>query len=136
VEAPAAYAIDESDRNIVRALWLHGVTVERLQEPARVDVSAFAIDSVSHARRVFQGHYESRAWGRWRIERRTLPTGTLVVPTSQALGALAMYLLEPESDDGLVTWNTLDDELRRGADFPVVRIDAPLAVARRSLPPR
>lgn len=136
VEAPAAYAIDATDRDIVHALWLHGVVVERLQEPTRVDVSVFGIDSVSRARRVFQGHYESRVWGRWRTERRTLPTGALVVPVSQALGALAMYLLEPESDDGLVTWNTIDDELRRGADFPVVRIDAPLAASRRALPPR
>ena len=136
VDAPAAYAIDMGDRDIVRALWLHGVIVERLQEPARIDVSVFGIDSVSRARRVFQGHYESRVWGRWRTERRTLPTGTLVVPVSQALGALAMYLLEPESDDGLVTWNTVDNELRRGADFPVIRIDAPLAVSRRALPPR
>ena len=136
VEAPAAYAIDATDRDIVHALWLHGVVVERLQEPTRVDVSVFGIDSVSRARRAFQGHYESRVWGRWRTERRTLPTGALVVPVSQALGALAMYLLEPESDDGLVTWNTIDDELRRGADFPVVRIDAPLAASRRALPPR
>ena len=27
------------------------------------------------------------------------------MPTAQPLGVLAMYLLEPESDDGLVAWD-------------------------------
>ena len=64
--------------------------------------------AVDRARRLFQGHYESRAWGRWFSARRSLPTGTFIVPVSQSLGALAMYLLEPESDDGLATWNLFD----------------------------
>ncbi|MBD5605806.1 MAG: hypothetical protein IAI48_12080, partial [Candidatus Eremiobacteraeota bacterium] len=33
------------------------------------------------------------------------PTGHLVVPAGQPLGALAAVLLEPESDDGFSAWN-------------------------------
>jgi len=42
-------------------------------------------------------------------------------------------LLEPESEDGLVTWNFFDAELRRGAEFPVTRIPQQLPAPRRAL---
>ena len=35
---------------------------------------------------------------------------------------LAQYLLEPESDDGLATWNFLDSRLSAGAIYPVQKI--------------
>ena len=133
VELPLAYAIDASRTDVLEALLVHGVVVERLRAPTMIDAAAFTVDSVSHARRIFQGHYESRVWGRWGTDRRALPTGTLIVPTAQSLGALAAYLLEPESDDGLVTWNTLDAELRRGAEFPVIRVLERLPAPRRAL---
>ena len=136
VEAPVAYAIDAAQSDMIETLRAHGIVVERLRAPVMVDASVFSVDSVTRARRLFQGHYESRAWGRWSAGRRALPDGTFIVPVSQSLGALAMYLLEPESDDGLVTWNTLDGMLRRGAEFPVVRVVGPLAVPRRMLAPR
>jgi hypothetical protein len=39
-----------------------------------------------------------------------------------ARGALIVYLLEPESDDGLSTWNFFDTRLQKGSRFPVKRI--------------
>ena len=42
------------------------------------------------------------------------------------LAVLALYLLEPESDDGLVTWNLFDPALRVGAGYPVVRVLQPI----------
>jgi hypothetical protein len=33
-----------------------------------------------------------------------------------------VYLLEPESEDGLVTWNFFDTSLRKGEKFPVRRV--------------
>ena len=38
--------------------------------------------------------------------------GTLVVRTAQPLGNLAVYLLEPRSEDGLATWNFFDEGLK------------------------
>jgi hypothetical protein len=58
-------------------------------------------------------------------ERRALSAGAFVVPARQPLAALALVLLDPETDDGLVTWNVWDRALRPGADFPVVRLAAP-----------
>ena len=50
-----------------------------------------------------------------------LPVGSLLVPTSQRLGGLVFYLLEPECDDGLTTWNFLDSGLKVGASHPVLK---------------
>jgi dipeptidyl aminopeptidase/acylaminoacyl peptidase len=50
------------------------------------------------------------------------------VRTAQPLGPLAAYLLEPQSDDGLVTWNFFDAALHEGGDFPVMRLLAPVAL--------
>jgi hypothetical protein len=61
-------------------------------------------------------------------ERRTarFPAGTLWVPTAQRAGTLAVYLLEPHSDDGLARWQYLDDALAVGGWYPVHRaISAP-----------
>ena len=54
--------------------------------------------------------------------------GTSVVPTGQPLGSLVVYLLEPRSDDGLLTWNFFDDVLKPGSDFPVVRSNVTIDV--------
>jgi hypothetical protein len=35
---------------------------------------------------------------------------------------LAVYLLEPESDDGFTTWNLFDQDLKKGGRYPVIRI--------------
>jgi hypothetical protein len=53
---------------------------------------------------------------------RSLAPGAFYVPGDQPLAALAMVLLDPESDDGLVTWNVWDAALRPGSDYPVVRL--------------
>jgi hypothetical protein len=78
------------------------------------------------APRRFQKHNEVRLEGRWANESRTFPAGTLLVRTGQPLAVLAAYLLEPESDDGLTTWNFFDSALRPGEPHPVVRITQPV----------
>jgi hypothetical protein len=39
---------------------------------------------------------------------------------TQKLARLAFYLLEPRSNDGLVTWNVLDEALKTGRS-PILR---------------
>ena len=59
-----------------------------------------------------------------RGERRTgtFEAGTLVVPTAQRAGILAIYLLEPASDDGFTRWEVLDASLKVGELHPVHRV--------------
>jgi hypothetical protein len=59
-----------------------------------------------------------------RAEKRQVrvPAGTLMVPTAQRAGVLAMYLLEPHSDDGFARWQFLDPLLEVGQLYPVHRL--------------
>ncbi|HET7458759.1 MAG TPA: hypothetical protein VFJ74_14015, partial [Gemmatimonadaceae bacterium] len=130
------WALDAGQQEAVDRLREHGVVVERLTDDASgpVAVEVFRVDSAVRAPRPFQGHNEVTLGGRWRPSQRVLSAGTFVVPRDQPLVALAAYLLEPESDDGLATWNVFDPSLRAGGDFPVLRVQGRVAGARRMLP--
>lgn len=121
---PFAYAIPAADTAALRVLSEHGVQMQATVKPWAVSAQLFALDSVKHAERPFQGHHETSVAGRWRDSTLTLPAGTTVVYTAQPLGLVAFYLLEAESDDGLVTWNFFDASLAPGGFFPVARIPA------------
>jgi len=134
---PYAYAIAGDARDtVLKLLTQHGVVVERIEAPATMRVEAFTVDSIARPRRPFQGHLEATLLGTWgRAADRELPAGTLVVRAGQPLGVLITYLLEPESDDGLATWNVFDRFLPDGrGEYPVVRVvqrpSAPLSPAR------
>jgi hypothetical protein len=124
----SGYAMDGSQTEAVGLLRQHGVVVQRLDAEWRTSVEVFVPDSIV-SMRAFEGHRPVRLEGRWRQETRVLPAGAFLIATAQPLGVLATYLLEPETDDGLVTWNVFDRVLATGAEAPVVRLAAPLTAA-------
>ena len=130
VEAiPAGYLLPPGLSHIADLLGRHGIRVQRMDEPWSGPVEAFAIDSLEAARRSFQGHRTVSVAGRWRDRDGAATRGWFYVDTNQRLGLLAAYLLEPISADGLVTWNFLDRDLRRGRDYPIVRVPQPIRIA-------
>ena len=133
---PFAYAVPGAARDTLRKLLaLHGVELDMIDAPTTARAETFVLDSVSRQARPFQGHLENTFFGKWgNAADIALPAGTLIVRAGQPLGILAMYLLEPESDDGLATWNVLDAFLPAGrGDFPVVRIVQPVKSPLRPL---
>jgi hypothetical protein len=108
VPLPYGYLIAVHDRAVVNNLLHHGVAVERLTEPATLSVAAFNVTEVSGSSRLNQGHYTNSVTGQYSVVEKEFAAGSYFVTTAQALGAVAAYLLEPESDDGLVVWNFFD----------------------------
>lgn len=127
---PAAWVLDSSMTPVIDRLRAHGVAVRRLTNAWSGAGESFIVDSVVRAPRPFQNHQEVRLEGRWAAERLTLAPGTWIVPASQELRLLALILLEPQSDDGLTTWNGFDDQLRVGGRHPVRRALATIALSR------
>jgi hypothetical protein len=123
---PALYLVPD-DSSLVARLAAHGITVDAAQPLTRLGrIEEFIVDSIVHAARPFQGHREVRLAGHWQAASGTAPPATTrVVRTGQPLGRLAALLLDPESDDGLATWNAFDAMLRVSAPFPVRRVMAP-----------
>lgn len=125
VPRPLAYAIraDMGEvSKIVENLRLHGLRIETLSGPVKVKAEVYTIDAAKPASREFQKHVLITAEATPAPKDLTLPAGTLIVRTKQPLGNLACYLLEPECEDGLTTWNFFDAWMKPGAEFPVVRV--------------
>ena len=124
VRHPDAYLVP-NDARIVALLKLHGLSVEPFSPSGTGNrLSVFTVDSVITAARPFQGHRETRVTGTWSTpSARDIPAGGyVVVPATGRFGPLAAYLLEPESDDGLVDWNFFDTSIATGKPFPVIRL--------------
>jgi hypothetical protein len=113
----------------------HGITIERLLEPVKLTVESFLVEEVKPAARLYQGHYMNSIKGKYAVEEKEFPVGTLYIPTAQPLANVAVYLLEPESDDGLVVWNFFDRYLttqwsRNPQTYPVYRLLQPVSLVK------
>ena len=118
---PSAYYVPAGLTTAIDHLRAHGIAMEPLPRQTAVKLEEFRITGSVFGRE-FQGHRERTLTGTWRATERTLPAGTLRVNMSQPLARLAFYLLEPQSDDGMVNWNILDGALGDSTVFPILRI--------------
>ena len=134
--APWGYAIAATDTAAINLVRLHGLEVSRLDTEWRGDAGPqFVVDSTVVAPQPFEGHRLVRLVGRWETGRPvTLSAGTYVVRVAQPSGVVAMYLLEPESDDGLVAWDVGGRSSGTAGTAPVIRLAAELPVAMTPVP--
>ena len=104
-----------------RLRW-HGIEMSELASEARLSVERFSVTEMMKQPRVFQGHQEARLKGTYDKVQLVVNAGSLYIPANQPLARLAFYLIEPESDDGLVTWNVIDEGLAVGQTYPIYRV--------------
>jgi hypothetical protein len=117
---PDAYYVPAELRSTIERLQTHGIRMERLSEAITGDLEEFKIASSVTARQTSEGHQAREVTGTYEKVRRTLPAGTYRISMKQPLSRLAFYLIEPRSNDGLLTWNILDDALKSGV-YPILR---------------
>ena len=138
IKPPGAYLLRPDSANLIKLLRSHGIIVETTSKEETFEIEKFAITKVSHAARAFQGHKETKISVSASEGREKFPKGSFIVSMRQPKAALAFYLLEPESDDGLVNWNYLDKELDRatteasGVEYPVYRLKSPPQASRKT----
>ncbi len=125
---PDSYLIPERLSGVAELLRRQGIAVERVGGRPAGAVEAFTVDSVARGP-LFEGHHPVRLEGRWSQGDGTVAAGWYLVRTMQPLGVLAAYLLEPASEDGVVTWNLLDAELSAGRPYPILRLRRPVSAA-------
>lgn len=138
IQLPSAYLIPLHDPVIEEKLLLHGITVERLLEPRVLEVETFQIKEIKASTRLYQGHYMNTVTGEYVVEEREFPAGTLYVGMAQPLANVVAYLLEAESDDGLLVWNFFDRYLafqwgRGSSVYPVYRLLKPALLIKETL---
>jgi hypothetical protein len=125
----SVYYVPASETKVLTLLKEHGVQMTATAAPVS-GVEQFtiasnttrpaaqngnSIDTGAHALRTLDGSWGPAAGV-------SVPKGAFAVKMTQPLARLAFYLLAPTSDDGVVAWNFLDDQLGDGAKtYPILR---------------
>lgn len=124
---PSGYVIPAQFAHVVELLKNHGVIVNEITK-ARVFVGeVFRITSLTRSQRGFEGHYMATVDGTFVKSKQKFKKGDFLVDLAQPLSNLIFYLLEPQSDDGLVNWNFFDSYLEKQGvnnkpvDYPVFK---------------
>jgi hypothetical protein len=117
---PSAYYVPADATKAIDLLKAHGIQMKAVAQPIK-GVQQFVIEA-NTAGQTFEGHAMRKLEGKWQVaDDVAVPAGAWEVPMTQPLARLAFYLIEPLSDDGLVTWNVLDDQLTDAKVYPILR---------------
>jgi murein tripeptide amidase MpaA len=123
VDRPAEYYIPAAWSPIAEKLRLHGIEVERLEQPATVEALMYRLPEAAletggsgfdHRAAIYEGRVRVRP-GRVasEVHELHLPAGSFRARTDQALGTLLVLLLEPESPDSFFQWGYFLEILTR-----------------------
>jgi hypothetical protein len=125
VDRPWAYAVPLRIGNHLAA---HGLRTRILEEATEAAVEVAVVESVreTDGRAILEAPGEILVDAALQAKRELLPAGTCLIETDQPLGAVAVYLCEAESDDGLVAAD-LTGRPAPGDRFPALRVVEPLA---------
>jgi hypothetical protein len=106
---PRGYIIPARFSKLAEHLRQLGATVQQLDKAKTFSGEVFLVEKLEHSKRKFEGHFLATAEGKFVAAKRKFSKGDYVIDLAQPLANLIFYALEPESDDGLVTWNFLDE---------------------------
>jgi hypothetical protein len=117
VDRPTGYVVPA---DVARHLERHGLAVDPLAGEHEVEIATVTGFGTEGGRTILEASVVGDLQVEWRRSTRAVPPGSAVVRTDQPLGAIAVYLCEPESDDGAVE-NGLVPQPAVGAEYPIWR---------------
>lgn len=120
VRRPLAYAVPPA---IAAHLARHGLRVETPAVAPALDAEIAIVRGVASiaGRDILEADAATNLEADYRAERRPLPPGWSLVRTDQQYGAIAVYLCEAGSDDGLLACGLVSDPAP-GSEFPAWRV--------------
>jgi len=101
-------------------LGRHGLAVEAAPDELEAEVATVAEIASEGGRMILESAAVGDLRVEWKKATRKAPGGAKLVRTDQPLAAIAVYLCEPESDDGAVE-NGLVAAPTVGSEFPIWR---------------
>lgn len=105
------YVLPPSMARVVPLLLDHGIAVHRFTKPTTLELEVYDATEVSREE-YFQGHYLKAATVTKSTQKIDVPAGAYYISTAQSRGNLISYIMEPETDDNLITWGYTDHLLR------------------------
>lgn len=120
VTRPLAYAVPA---HIAEHLKQHGLAIETAVDGVRLEVEVATVRGTvtSAGREILEANASSYLDAEYSRQTRSLPEGWQLVHTTQQRGAIAVYLCEAGSDDGLVACGLIDSP-KAGEEFPAWRV--------------
>ncbi len=118
VDRPAAYWVPAA---VGRHLQGHGLALRPTTGPADVEIATVQTHAAEAGRAILEAGQVADVIVAWSADRREAPAGWVEVPTDQPLGAIATYLCEPRSDDGLAE-NGVIEPVPLGGEHPAWRV--------------
>ncbi|MCH8285035.1 M14 family metallopeptidase [candidate division KSB1 bacterium] len=109
---PRGYVFPADFQVIADKLSEHGITVTKLSEATTFEGEEYIVNELEVTGTRFNRHTLVNLNGIFRDTSKEFPAGSYKVDLAQPLAYLTFYLLEPQSDDGLATWNYFDDYLK------------------------
>jgi hypothetical protein len=107
---PWGYVLPPQLATVVPLLLDHEVAVQQTLEPVSLEVEVYYATAMDNSE-YFQGHYLNKVTAAKRTETVDFPAGSFFIPTGQPKANLISYILEPETNDNLITWGFLDEHL-------------------------
>ena len=104
---PVGYIMPPAMAAVVPILLDHDIAVYRFTGPGSLDAEVYYATNV-RTESYFQGHYLKAVDVEKESERVDVQEGWFWIPTGQSMGNLIAYLMEPETDDNLITWGWAD----------------------------
>ena len=124
---PRGYFLPKALKHIAEHLRNQGVNVVELGRSKRAVGEVFMVNTLKNAKRKFEGHNMATVDGEFISKTKTFRKGDYWIDMAQPLSNLIFYMLEPQSDDGLVSWNFFDTYLedkgvtKKPVEFPVFK---------------
>lgn len=120
---PRGYVFPAKLNHIAEHLTKLGITVKQLEKAQTFSGEIFMVENLEKSTHNFQGHFLATATGKFIPAKRSFKKGDYIVDLAQRLANLAFYVLEPESDDGLLTWNFFDNYFKenKSVEYPVFK---------------
>ena len=108
---PLGYVLPPSMGKVVPLLLDHGIVVHRFTQADSLELETYRATEIRDIG-YFQGHYLRKTTATKATERMLVPVGSYYISTAQSMGNLIAYLMEPETDDNLITWGWADHLLQ------------------------
>lgn len=108
---PLGYVLPPSMAKVLPLLLDHGIVVHRFTKPETIELEVYYATDVQR-KEYFQGHDLKAVTVEKALESVEVPAGAYYISAAQSRGNLVAYLMEPESDDNLITWGYADHLVR------------------------
>jgi dipeptidyl-peptidase-4 len=127
---PRTYIFPAELGNVAQKLEQHGIIVKKTAKKVKIEGEEYIISKYKQSEREgYGGHKTVTLEGDFKTAKKTIPAGSYYVDLAQPLAWLTFYLMEPQSDDGLLYWNFFDEYLKKagvekgGVAYPVLKVN-------------